>query len=243
MLKPTCSRPTWRNPPVTSRQYSPLVDRRAVEREVVDEPRAARRSPNADRPAREERDGADDDDHRRSTRGSLRIVRMSWTFVRCLAHSGQRMPTGVGVMQSGQIGRPHVEQETPVSRFGMAVAGLVAVPAAEASISRLTVQRRAAARRLRARGAARARGHAAWAMTTAGASVPRCRRWARSVTRTWSTSSTRPARRPSRVPSRTSNSAFVGSGALGRALEPHLVDAAGSAATGSCGRRASRGRP
>ena len=40
------------------------------------------------------------------------------TLVRWLAHSGQRMPTGVGVMQSGQIGRPQVEQETPVSRFG-----------------------------------------------------------------------------------------------------------------------------
>jgi hypothetical protein len=40
------------------------------------------------------------------------------TRVRCRAHSGQRMPTGVGVMQSGQIGRPQLEQETPVSRFG-----------------------------------------------------------------------------------------------------------------------------
>jgi hypothetical protein len=28
------------------------------------------------------------------------------------------MPTGVGVMHSGQIGRPQFEQETPVSRFG-----------------------------------------------------------------------------------------------------------------------------
>jgi hypothetical protein len=28
------------------------------------------------------------------------------------------MPTEVGVMQSGQIGRPHDEQETPVSRLG-----------------------------------------------------------------------------------------------------------------------------
>jgi hypothetical protein len=28
------------------------------------------------------------------------------------------MPTGVGVMQSGQMGRPHEEQETPVSRLG-----------------------------------------------------------------------------------------------------------------------------
>jgi hypothetical protein len=34
------------------------------------------------------------------------------------AHSGQRIPTGVDVMQSGQIGRPQFEQLTPVSRFG-----------------------------------------------------------------------------------------------------------------------------
>jgi hypothetical protein len=40
------------------------------------------------------------------------------TRVRCRAHSGQRIPTGVGVMQSGQIGRPHEEQETAVSRLG-----------------------------------------------------------------------------------------------------------------------------
>jgi hypothetical protein len=45
----------------------------------------------------------------------LRIV---ITFVRWREHSGQRMPTGVVVMQSGQIGRPQEEQETPVSREG-----------------------------------------------------------------------------------------------------------------------------
>ncbi|MFL5885060.1 MAG: hypothetical protein ACJ77M_08325 [Thermoleophilaceae bacterium] len=45
-------------------------------------------------------------------------VRAVVTRVRCREHSGQRMPTGVGVMQSGQIGRPHDEQETRVSRFG-----------------------------------------------------------------------------------------------------------------------------
>jgi hypothetical protein len=38
--------------------------------------------------------------------------------VRWPAHSGQRIPTGVGVMQSGQIGRPQDEQETAVSRLG-----------------------------------------------------------------------------------------------------------------------------
>jgi hypothetical protein len=52
------------------------------------------------------------------TRGSLCIVRAVWTFVRCLAQSGQRIPTGVGVMQSGQIGLPQFEHETPVTRFG-----------------------------------------------------------------------------------------------------------------------------
>jgi hypothetical protein len=45
----------------------------------------------------------------------LRIVR---TGVRSRAHSGQRMPTDVEVMQSVQIGRPQFEQETPVSRPG-----------------------------------------------------------------------------------------------------------------------------
>jgi hypothetical protein len=40
------------------------------------------------------------------------------TLVRSFEHSGQRMPTGVGVMQSGQIGRPQLEHETPVSRSG-----------------------------------------------------------------------------------------------------------------------------
>jgi hypothetical protein len=41
-----------------------------------------------------------------------------WTRVFSFAHSGQRMPTGVGVMQSVQIGRPQLEQATPVSRVG-----------------------------------------------------------------------------------------------------------------------------
>ena len=42
----------------------------------------------------------------------------SRTLVLWRAHSGQRMPTGVDVMQSGQIGRSQFEQRTPVSRFG-----------------------------------------------------------------------------------------------------------------------------
>jgi hypothetical protein len=45
-------------------------------------------------------------------------ARSVFTFVRSREHSGQRIPTGVGVMQSGQIDRPHDEHETPVSRFG-----------------------------------------------------------------------------------------------------------------------------
>src|ERR1700759_2320038 len=44
--------------------------------------------------------------------------RIVLTRVRSRAHSGQRMPTGVGVMQSGQMGRPHDEHDTPVSREG-----------------------------------------------------------------------------------------------------------------------------
>jgi len=43
---------------------------------------------------------------------------MRTTFVRWREHSGQRIPTGVGVMQSGQIGRPQFEHDTPVSREG-----------------------------------------------------------------------------------------------------------------------------
>jgi hypothetical protein len=56
-----------------------------------------------------------DDDRPRHSEERLRIV---LTFVRSRAHAGQRMPTGVGVMHSGQIGFPHEEQETPVSREG-----------------------------------------------------------------------------------------------------------------------------
>jgi hypothetical protein len=50
--------------------------------------------------------------------GSALSVRAVRTWVFCLEHSGQRMPTGVGVMQSGQIGRPQLEQCTAVSRRG-----------------------------------------------------------------------------------------------------------------------------
>ena len=34
------------------------------------------------------------------------------------AHSGHLIPTGAGTMQSGQIGLPQFEQDTPVSTFG-----------------------------------------------------------------------------------------------------------------------------
>jgi hypothetical protein len=46
------------------------------------------------------------------------MVRTVRTFVDCFEHSGHRMPTDVLVMQSGQIGRPQFEHETPVSRPG-----------------------------------------------------------------------------------------------------------------------------
>jgi hypothetical protein len=50
-------------------------------------------------------------------RGSALTVAAVRTLVRWRAHSGQRIPTGVGVMQSGQIARPQLEHETPVSRL------------------------------------------------------------------------------------------------------------------------------
>jgi hypothetical protein len=52
------------------------------------------------------------------TRGSEVVERSVRTGVFWREHSGQRIPTGVGVMQSGQIGRPHDEQFTRVSRDG-----------------------------------------------------------------------------------------------------------------------------
>ena len=52
------------------------------------------------------------------TSGAVGRLRTVLTLVRSRAHSGQRIPTEVGVMQSGQIGRPHEEHETPVSRDG-----------------------------------------------------------------------------------------------------------------------------
>ena len=52
------------------------------------------------------------------TTGADGTAGMRLTFVRSREHSGQRIPTDVGVMQSGQIGRPHDEHETPVSRDG-----------------------------------------------------------------------------------------------------------------------------
>ncbi|HEX6698211.1 MAG TPA: hypothetical protein VF080_15495 [Solirubrobacteraceae bacterium] len=52
------------------------------------------------------------------TRGSLVVELSVRTWVRWAEHSGQRMPTGVGVMQLGQMGRPHEEQDTAVSRDG-----------------------------------------------------------------------------------------------------------------------------
>src|SRR5437016_1648711 len=52
------------------------------------------------------------------TTGAPGAARKLRTGVLSRAHSGHRMPTGVVVMQSVQIGRPHEEQETAVSRLG-----------------------------------------------------------------------------------------------------------------------------
>ena len=48
----------------------------------------------------------DQDEGRRGAPKQRLLPTPRTTRVRWLAHSGQRMPTGVGVMQSGQIGRP-----------------------------------------------------------------------------------------------------------------------------------------
>ena len=50
--------------------------------------------------------------------GSTAIERSVWTGVFWLARWGRRIRTGVGFMQSGQIGLPQFEHETPVSRLG-----------------------------------------------------------------------------------------------------------------------------
>jgi hypothetical protein len=52
------------------------------------------------------------------TVGAACIEESVRTCVFCLEHSGQRIPTEVGVMHDVQIGRPQLEQETPVSRDG-----------------------------------------------------------------------------------------------------------------------------
>src|SRR5204862_4925277 len=52
------------------------------------------------------------------TIGSAAPYARRTTRVLSRAHSGQRMPTDVGVMQSGQIGRPQFEHDTAVSRLG-----------------------------------------------------------------------------------------------------------------------------
>jgi hypothetical protein len=45
------------------------------------------------------------------------LAREPCTFC-SLTHSGQRKPTGAGIMHSWQIGRPQLEHDTPVSRCG-----------------------------------------------------------------------------------------------------------------------------
>ncbi len=91
--------------------------RRALERALAHEgPPAAEQRATA-RHLAEEGDDVGPDQHI-GERGLARSDPIVRTGVRCRAHSGQRMPTDVAVMHSGQIGRSHDEQETPVSRSG-----------------------------------------------------------------------------------------------------------------------------
>ena len=49
---------------------------------------------------------------------SRRAIGIVLARVRSPAHSGHRIPTGESCMHSGQIGRPHREHDTFVSRLG-----------------------------------------------------------------------------------------------------------------------------
>ena len=60
----------------------------------------------------------DPDQHVGGDRVDVQASASSCTRCRGRAQSGQRMPTGVDVMQSGQIGLPQFEHETPVLREG-----------------------------------------------------------------------------------------------------------------------------
>jgi len=65
-----------------------------------------------------EKDGDVDRDQRDRDLGAPGRVAQGLHDVFWREHSGQRMPTGVVVIQSGQMGRPQLAQETPVSRLG-----------------------------------------------------------------------------------------------------------------------------
>ena len=122
MLKAMWPRPACRKPPVTSRYHSPSATALPCSaKSLTTEPLVVLRPPlppaisarkaSALRPIRTKVAGAAAKPEPPAT-GPL------VTRVRCREHSGQRMPTGVGVMHAGQIGRPQEEQETPVSRSG-----------------------------------------------------------------------------------------------------------------------------
>ena len=105
-----------------SRQYSPSSivgrDDRAVGEQLARaEAPAAAGAAAAQEPAERDRhvDADQDVGERRLVAGGAAACAPACL---CCAHSGQRMPTDVGVMQSGQIGRPQFEHETPVSRPG-----------------------------------------------------------------------------------------------------------------------------
>src|SRR5215213_8877483 len=121
MLKPTCSSPECRKPDVTRRQYS-------LPRSIAGPQRA--KSLNTCEPPLPPPVSTEPpipDPRNISTLiamstyvavGSACMERSECTFCLRPAQSGQRMPTGVGVMQSGQIGLPQLEHETPVWREG-----------------------------------------------------------------------------------------------------------------------------
>ena len=124
MLKPMWIRPACRKPEVTSRQYSPPLVRKRT-RSPTPLPHSAPLS-TIEPPPRSATPPPPPSVAMKAmtltaisvyvTTGSEPMLRSVLTGVRSREHSGQRMPTDVGVMQSGQIGRAAVRARDARSR-------------------------------------------------------------------------------------------------------------------------------
>ena len=104
---------------MTSRQYSPcsMWNRDSPPSLTSERAAGVGRAAAAEQGA-EGHDHVHGDQHVGQRGLGLRSSAAVRTLVFWPAQSGQRMPTEVVVMQSGQIGFPQFEQDTPVSRPG-----------------------------------------------------------------------------------------------------------------------------